>query len=42
MRGGEARADTEQQKRKQAVVSDSLVERMLCRDGVRRGAYNSI
>jgi len=32
----------EQQKRRQTVVSDSLVERRLCRDGIRRGAYNYI
>jgi len=32
----------EQQKRRQTVVSDSLVERRLCRDGIRRGAYDYI
>ena len=32
----------EQQKRRQTVVPDSLVERRLCRDGVRRGAYDYI
>ena len=30
----------EQQKRRQTVVSDSLVERRLCCDGIRRGAYD--
>jgi hypothetical protein len=32
----------EQQKRRQTVVPDSLVERRLCRDGIRRGAYDYI
>jgi len=32
----------EQQKRRQTVVPDSLVERRLCRDGIRRGAYRLV
>ena len=32
----------EQQKRRQTVVLDSLVERRLCRDGIRRGAYHLV
>ena len=32
----------EQQKRRQTVVPDSLVERRLCRDGIHRGAYDLV
>ena len=40
MRGGEARADTEQQKRGDTVPSVS--EWMLRCDGIRRGAYDLV
>lgn len=40
--GGEARADTEQRERKNAVVPDSILERTLGCDGIRRGAYDYI
>ena len=33
---------TGQQKRRQTVVADSLVERRLCRDGIRRVAYRLV
>ena len=36
------RADAEQRERRQTVVPDSLVERTLCRGGIRIGAYRLV
>ena len=40
--GGGGGVGGEQQKRRQTVGYDSLVERRLCRDGIRRGAYRLV